>query len=66
MLKSGHVFRPGIPGVYVDSDAQWHLADIPVPLKMAGDSFAELRLTITGRTTAGLRYTETPVCDHSV
>lgn len=36
--------RPDTPGVFVDSDRQWHLADIPVPSQLAGAAFATLRL----------------------
>ena len=36
--------RPDTPGVFVDSDRQWHLADIPVLNALAGAAFAPLRL----------------------
>ena len=36
--------EPYTPGVFIDSDAQWHLADIPVPNRLADDTFGVLRL----------------------
>jgi hypothetical protein len=37
--------RPDAPGVFVDSDSAWHLADIPVPSGLIDDSFAVARLS---------------------
>ena len=36
--------RPDTPGVFVDSDRQWHLADIPVASSLVTDTFATVRL----------------------
>jgi hypothetical protein len=36
--------EPDTPGVFVDSDAQWHLADIPIPVRLVDDLFAVVRL----------------------
>ena len=36
--------QPDTPGVFVDSDRQWHLADIPVEARLAHDDFAVVRL----------------------
>jgi hypothetical protein len=37
--------RPDTPGVFVDSDSGWHLADIPVSNGLIDDSFAVARLS---------------------
>ena len=36
--------EPDTPGVLVDSDSQWHLADIPVPTELTEDVFNTFRL----------------------
>jgi hypothetical protein len=36
--------RPDTPGVFMDSDSEWHLADIPIPNGLVDDSFAVARL----------------------
>jgi hypothetical protein len=46
--------RPDTPGVLIDSDRQWHLADIPVPNALARDAFATLRLSPTSALLAGV------------
>lgn len=35
---------PGIPGVFVNSAAKWHLANIVVPIGLRNDAFSVLRL----------------------
>ena len=37
--------QPDTPGILVDSDRQWHLADIPVPNSLIDAAFATLRLS---------------------
>jgi hypothetical protein len=53
--------EPYVPGVFVDSDAQWHLADIPVPAALADDAFAVLRLQGASALLAAVHGTTTSV-----
>ncbi|MGH9028481.1 MAG: hypothetical protein ACRDV4_02550, partial [Acidimicrobiales bacterium] len=47
--------EPDTPGVFVDSDRQWHLEDIPVPNSLAHDEFATLRLGATSALLAAVQ-----------
>lgn len=51
--------RPDTPGVFVDSDRQWHLADIPVPAALASAAFATVRLNTTSALFAAVQKTTT-------
>jgi hypothetical protein len=54
ILAGASCDRPDTPGVFIDSDAQWHLADIPVPDNLIDDNFEVLRLATAGGTTEAL------------
>jgi hypothetical protein len=54
VLAGASCRHPDTPGVFVDSDTQWHLADIPVPVSLVHDTFETLRLATTGNETEGL------------